>query len=577
MAQAFTVLQLTHFKKIGDNYHRLIWPARELARQAPHWRVINMLAEAEAHYDWAEKADLLVLSQSLDLDLLPVIERRRARGLKTLAEYADNFYEPPLTSTAAGHMSTPLSCQRYELVLEACDAIIVTGPGLRALIGAHFPDKEIHILENHYPETLPEFERRWRPPGESFVVGWGGSAGHVADVLAIMPVLGRVAAARPGLRVHLMGEQGLASHARIPPAQLSFRPWGDIDAYFRFLDGLDLGVVPLMDTPFNRCRSDVKAIEMISRGVLPLLPARLPYEALLQASGLEPYRDAADLEARILHYMDNPEALREDARRLYDYVRAHRVAPLRRERLELYRRMMPAHPATSDWPLPPGYHEVEGPRLQETPSGGILRRFADIGDDGALGEAVACLRRAVEENPAHPDLALRYLTLAARAGVPDWEARLEMAQARFPRDLRFPLLALRLCGEGSRKTRWAGLLERLAALPPAQRAFWEKEATTLMYHHLGRDPGLLEEARGLLALFPGSLPLMQRIALGHEARGEDGAALALFRELADARNLYERNRDYLSRVSAPWLNTWVEILEERLKQTSSRGGKTLEE
>ena len=70
---------------------------------------------------------------------------------------------------------------------------------------------------------------------------------------------------------------------------------------------------------------------------------------------------------------------------------------------------------------------------------------------------------------------------------------------------------------------------------------------------------------------------MQRIALGHEARGEDGAALALFQELADARNLYERNRDYLRRVSAPWLNTWVEILEERLKQTSSRGGKTLEE
>ncbi len=568
MAQAFTVLQLTHFKKIGDNYHRLIWPARELARQAPHWRVINMLAEAEDHYAWAEKADLLVLSQSLDLDLLPVIERRRARGLKTLAEYADNFYDPPLTSNAAGHMSTPLSCQRYELVLAACDAIIVTGPGLEALIAERFPHKEIHILENHYPEALPDFESVWRPPGNEFAVGWGGSAGHVADVLSIMPLLGRLASARPRLRVHLMGEQGLASHAPIPPDQLVFRPWGDMEAYFQFLDGLDLGVVPLIDTPFNRCRSDIKAIEMISRGVLPLLPAGLPYEGLLRASDLEPYHDAAGLEARILHYMDHPEALREDARRLYDYVREHRVAPRRRERLALYRRMMPAHPVATDWPLPPGYHEVEGARLQETPSGRILRRCAEVQDGPAQGEVMATLRRALEENPAHPDLALQYLSLAARTGDPGWAARLDAARARFPHDLRFPLLALRL-GRGERRRLWDGLLERLEAEAPARRAFWEKEATTLMYHHLGQDPGLLDLARRLLTRYPGALPLMQQIALTHEAQGQYGEALELFQQLAEAKTLYDRNSDYLSRVSAPWLKTWEVILEERLRQAAS--------
>ncbi len=565
--QPYTILQLTHLKRIGDICHRMVWPAQEIARRMPAWRVVNLTAEAEEHYRWAEAADLLVLSQSLDLDLLPVIERRHRKGLKTLVEYVDNFYDIPPASNAAGRLSTPLACQAYELILEACDAVIVTGPGLQRLLSGL-----CDVIENHWPQPLPSFESVWRAPGETFVVGWGGSAGHMADILAILPLLRRLAREEPRLRVHLMGDEALARYARIPPAQFHHRGWGDMEAYFQFLDGLHLGVVPLLDTPFNRCRSDIKAVEMIARGVLPLLPALPSYEGLLAAAGLEPYTDQQALARRIRFYLHHPEVLREEARRLHEYVRRERVITQRHERLELYRRMLPPRPGGEYWGLAPGYHEIPGTPMQETPSGRLLRRWAQVPPEH-LPAALAEVSRAARHNPRHPDLALLELRLAQRAGRADWWERLAAARRRFPRDLRFELLALRSApGENAPERdperdlepMWERLRQRLEALPPAHRDFYERDIVALLCQQLPQRPALAAVAERLLECYPAALPLRQQLALLYESLDEHARALHHFRELARAKRIWSKNAAYLTQVREDWLETWRLALAARV-------------
>jgi len=41
-----------------------------------------------------------------------------------------------------------------------------------------------------------------------------------------------------------------------------------MDEYFKFLQTITIGLAPLIDTPYNRCRSDVKAIEYSAHGAL---------------------------------------------------------------------------------------------------------------------------------------------------------------------------------------------------------------------------------------------------------------------------------------------------------------------
>lgn len=564
LEQTYTVVQLAFIKDIGDSYHRLRWPAQQLAQQAPRWRIINLASNAEERYAWAEKADLLVIAQSRDMDLLPVIARRRARGLKTLAEYNDNFYDPPPSSSAAEAWQSPLIRQCYERVMNACDGVLVTGPGLHALLRDK-TDRPIHILENHHPRPLPDFETVWREPAGTFAIGWGGSSGHIADFLSITPLLRELARERPELRVHIMGDEALAHLTHLDEHQQVFTAWGAMDEYFTFLQGLNLGLAPLIDTAFNRCRSDIKAIEMGSQGVLPLLPDRLPYHKILSETGLRPYRNPRELREKILHYMDNPDILRGHAQQLYDYIRRHRIGPRRRERLQLYASLLPPAPQDVTWNLPPGYHEIMGTPAHSAPSLQVLHQAAVLVQQQQTGRALALVHEAAEENPRHADLVLAEIRLRAMSGEPDWREGLHTAQQCFPDDLRFPLLALRHAPAAEAKALWDALYARLLEETSTARRFHGQEITDLLREHLRRDPALLGLAETFLTLYPHAWALKQEMALGLEQRGEHARALRCFEELLEAKRLCEKNHEFLANITDAWLATWLNTLTERLE------------
>ncbi len=143
----FTILQLALMDETGDSYYRMRWPAAELAQQAPGWRVLNLDSRSEDRYRWALEADLFIAYQSSDIDLLPIIRRRRELGKKTLVEYNDNFYAPPAASPVVREWSSPLLWQTYERFMELADGIIVTGPGLEKLFKGRFGKKPVHVLQ----------------------------------------------------------------------------------------------------------------------------------------------------------------------------------------------------------------------------------------------------------------------------------------------------------------------------------------------------------------------------------------------------------------------------------------------
>ena len=568
----YTILQLGYLDDSGDSLHRIRWPGRQIARQAPHWRVINLSMEAEERYAWAERADLLILYQSHDLDLLPVIEKRRAQGLKTLAEYNGNFYDPPPTSNAAEAWRSPLIWQSYESIMKACDALIVTGPGLEALFSSKVTG-EIFIIENHCPEEPEPFEKVWMDPDGTFNLGWAGSSGHMADVLSILPILRRLMGEFPHLRLHLMGNAFFHDYPGLDNGRVEFRPWGSMDDYFDFLSPLHLGLVPMIDNEYNRCRSDIKAIEMGSRGVLPLLPDRLPYRGILSGIPLEPCTSTQALYERIAFYLNHPDHLREDARRLHGYICQHRVGSRRGERLALYRRMLPKTPMDGAWPLPPGFHEIQGSSAPYAPTLDHTRNAAALCAEGKWREALDLARQLQRGNPAHPDLALLELRIlvSAQGRAGDWRTPLRAAQSRFPLDLRFDLLELRVARSSEeRATLWSRLLTRLEKESAAFRAYHEQEITALMETGLQSDQGLLEAADRLLSLYPQALALMQKAALAHESRGDCVKAKDYFQEIAAAKEALSQDSAFLEKIDGKWLETWCSALQERVGN-STRG------
>ncbi|MBN8550157.1 MAG: hypothetical protein J0M12_12640 [Deltaproteobacteria bacterium] len=435
-----TIVQFVHLDETGDSYYRMRWPAAQLATLEPSWRVINLNVLAKERFEYGEKADLLVVYQSADPQVCALIKRRRERGRKTLVEYNDNFYAPQAWSPVAAEWQSPLLWQKYEQLMTEADGVIVTGPGLAELFSSRVAREKIHIIENLFPHEPEPFARAFPSSTGEVTIGWGGSLGHMADFLSVAPILKEVLDEAPGTRLRIMGNRAIPELVAFPADRFEFVHWGSVQEYFQFWKPVHIGIAPLLDTEYNRCRSDIKAVEMSACGVLPLLPDALPYRDFLQKTGLQPFRNFHDLKERLGQYVMRPERIREEAERCYNYVKNFRLGEHNRARLQLYSQHLSGRSDTFEWPVGAGYHELTGTAQDKTAVQEALAVADSFMKLRQPGDALRTLERLIDSNPDIPELILARLKILKNTADGALMAQLERAEAAFPGDLRFTLL-----------------------------------------------------------------------------------------------------------------------------------------
>ncbi len=555
-----TVVQLVHIDETGDSYYRMRWPGRHLAQQAPQWRVISLDARAAERFEWGRQADLLVVYQSHDVDLLPVLQDRRRRGLKTLVEYNDNFYSPASASPIFDQWSSPLLWQTYELFLREADGVLVTGPGLQQLLRDK-TDRPIFVLENHLPDRPPDFDQLWSPVRDEIRLGWAGSLSHMADLLAAVPVFRRLLDRWPSLRLHLMGNQSIPSLLGLPSNRVRFTPWGTMDDYFRFWREVHVGVALMLDTPCNRCRSDIKAVEMAGSGVLPVLPRLLPYQTFLDATPAPSYGTLAELAEVLDSLFRSPETVERLARRCWDYVRTQRVGPDRTERLRVFSQFLPDRPSDYRWPVPVGYHELTGtprPQLARTVT---LSRAERLVAEGRLDAARELLEQSLRQNPLDADVALAHVRVLRKTGDARFGQLVETYARRFPLDLRFRLVAVTAQAEPQRRVeQWQRVADALRRQSRLYRRFFQKDVARLFARDTARGLPLLEVGRELVRLLPESAELRLAVAELCRLAGRWDEAAGHFRWLARARDACLANHEFFAKTPRSYVAVWDEAL-----------------
>ncbi len=134
-----------------------------------------------------------------------------------------------------------------------------------------------------------------------------GTTTHDGDLAMLSPVLERLHASRPGAFVVVM--VGVAKG-------LVERPWMRVvkppsASYHRFVPWLveqgpfDIGLSPLLDSRFNRAKSDIKCLDYLALGARPVV------------SDVEPYR-VAELDGLVDRVPEDPQAWLATLERLVD-------------------------------------------------------------------------------------------------------------------------------------------------------------------------------------------------------------------------------------------------------------------
>lgn len=268
--------------KGGCGHYRLIWPGTALAAQGADVEVVwpdggpdtQLLAEFHDLNDEPTPfkvqnidADVVVLQRPLEKYLSMLIPLIQAQGIKVVVELDDLFHaiNPRNKAWAAVHpqRSPKRNIDWLEAAIRAADLVTVSTTTLADYYGKWNPN--ITVIRNVVPEHYLTVER---VPNEVPVLGWSGVLDtHPDDLQVVGPAVAK-AVRRTGASVAVVGDGrgfnrvlGLGNH------ETRVAGWVPLLHYPQAMAQIDVGIVPLEQTPFNDAKSWLKGLEFASLGV----------------------------------------------------------------------------------------------------------------------------------------------------------------------------------------------------------------------------------------------------------------------------------------------------------------------
>ena len=309
-----------YFDQITGEYRYRIGDPGDALGSHPDFNVVNIHVFHPLFPQLAMTSDLLVLHLMPDEEMFQIIQLRKKMGKPTVFEIADNFLSlgPWVPNNDA--YRNPLIRQNFLYFASICDGLQFSTHEVALKFGFLNP---VHtVLENQ----IGSFSKSL-PPDRPFVFGWGGSKGHEADLAEIAPVILDFCKRHKDAVFSYMGYTPIFTKyfSSIPAAQCRCIEAGPIEAYFQFLDSLHVGLAPLQNTDFNRCRSDVKFIEYAAHSVVPVLADSPPYRVHgRDGENALMFKDHASLDAALESLYQDPQHMRDLAARAYRFTSVKR-------------------------------------------------------------------------------------------------------------------------------------------------------------------------------------------------------------------------------------------------------------
>lgn len=144
------------------------------------------------------------------------------------------------------------------------------------------------------------------------------------DWLPMIPALNAVAA-MAGERLHyrIVNDRGLFD--ALQTSFKSFTPLCDYETYRMLLSTSEISCMPLLDNPFNRCKSDLKFIEAAAHRVTALASPTAYGDTIVDGQTGVVFRSPAELQQKLLRIVADPDIGRTMANAAREYVSRHRM------------------------------------------------------------------------------------------------------------------------------------------------------------------------------------------------------------------------------------------------------------
>jgi glycosyltransferase involved in cell wall biosynthesis len=250
-------LVLRHLPLFTADEDRRFHTARTARRVAVLLSARRRLARA---LDAADGEVALVQRQ---VDLLPrlALERRAGEGRRLVLDVDDAIWLDR-SPEAGGHRLAALkgTPRKVRWLARRADAVVAGNELLAEWLGRYSAQVEVvPSLVEHRDVPVREHEAR-----ERVVLGWIGSASTARELARLAAPLRRLADDSAGRRFELLIVGG--DPVDVPGMDVRSEPWSEARER-RFLREVDIGLMPLADTPWARGKCSYKALQYMAAGI----------------------------------------------------------------------------------------------------------------------------------------------------------------------------------------------------------------------------------------------------------------------------------------------------------------------
>lgn len=291
----------------GANWVRIQQNRKFLKYPSVTGLLIHSPAKGFGIADWYKKphydCDIIVLQRLMFAKLVDKLDDRHKFG-QVLINDVDDWYWGLHEENHAFKLTHPdynkeENIDLYRQIIEQCDGVVVSTPFLRERFEQEFDCQRVDMIENCV--TMSDFRIRYHRTRKA-KVGWVGSTSHRSGDLEILRGVLDAGPWRVHHSGHLQGTTSFAEKVGLPVSAVTTSPMHHPQNYARLSFEFDIGVAPIVDIPFNRAKSWIKAIEYTAAGIPVVMSDVAEYRRLHEQYGIG--RLASTKEEWINHLME---------------------------------------------------------------------------------------------------------------------------------------------------------------------------------------------------------------------------------------------------------------------------------
>lgn len=263
-----------HVEPGGVGWHRQWCWTTALARKGhnvkhrPHqseqwdWKHID---------DYLRGADIVLCGRTHNAQMFAALMAGRdLYKYKLVVDTDDNHEDIPRYNQAFADYHAGSGVTRIiKAEFREADHVTVSTEPLRHIIEKTTP--KVSVVQNVIdPRMYANVRERTKEPrhADDIRIYWGGGGGHYDDLLMVRDPLLRLFHENP--RIKLVFSNFIPAWAAdLPPFRVFMVPFAHFGAYPKVLKWIcaDVAIAPLVDNPFNRCKSNVKYLNYAMAGI----------------------------------------------------------------------------------------------------------------------------------------------------------------------------------------------------------------------------------------------------------------------------------------------------------------------